>query len=178
MKILVRFLQFFFLSISMVFLHFAISYFLPYPFNTLNIFFVFITLLIMYWEKGVVVWIAFAAHFFIELYSGTTFGMILIAGTGATLFLYWIYRYFLTNRSWYTGVALASLSIVIYRIIYTVSMVADGWIRNEQYVTWRTMLFSYGWELLFTVLVTGVLYAFFESIPKRFRSQPRYRIIG
>ena len=158
MKFFKQFFLWFGSAIAVVLLHFATTALLNTPWSHINTIFIFLILFLLIKESGVVIWMSFIAHFFIELYTANPFGVILFSGTLATLLAFWLYQYFFTNQSWYTATAVSFMTIVIYRILYTGSLGAMSIFLNIELPPWRFLLVTYGWEILFTTIVTAFIY--------------------
>ncbi|MFA4831391.1 MAG: hypothetical protein WC862_05090 [Patescibacteria group bacterium] len=140
-------------------LHLGVAYFLPQPVSFINILFVVIILLLLNFESGIVVWVAFFAHFIVDLYTTSTpFGIILFSSTVSILGAFWLYQRILTNRSWYSGVALAVAALAIYRILYTGAIIFVRQFADTIAITWPELLISFFWELLFTGAAVGLIF--------------------
>lgn len=161
MHLLLRFITKVVVLCGLVILHLGSSYLLPYPWHYLNVLFSFFLLFVFFTESGTVVWFAFFAHVFIELYTTTLYGVVLFAATMSTLIMYWLYQYLFTNRSWYSVLALSISTITLYRLIYssllwvaTLFSSAGG---SASVIPWTTLLRIYGWEVLLTSSLTTVV---------------------
>lgn len=152
-------------------LHVGLTYLLPFPFSKLNVIFVFIVLLIAWWESGWVVWIAFFSHIFIELFSLTPFGLTLMAATLATLFSFWLYQTVITNRSFFAALLLCFFALLIYRGLYTVLLFAVTLITDIPTPEIGFLAATFGWEILFSILALGACYVAAYPVIKRFRPQ-------
>jgi hypothetical protein len=156
--------------VFVVLLHLATGSVLPYPWGYANAIIVFLILFLLLEESGVVVWIAFAAHFFVELYAMSPFGVILFSGTMSALAAFWLYRYFFTNQSWFTATALSFLTVVMYRLMYTVLLLIARIFLGTPLPPWRFLMIVYGWEIALTTLAAGMLYL---AIARPFRRTAR-----
>lgn len=148
--------------------HLTTSYLLPPPWGHINTMFVLLSLLLLFGESGLVVWIAFAAHFVIELYATSPFGIILFSGTFAVLVAVWLFRYFFTNRSWYTAFAVSFIGVGVYRLLYSLFLGLTRALLGEPSLPWRHLLVVYGWEMLLSAIATGILYM---AIARPFRKK-------
>lgn len=152
MKKLRKFLFLFCLTLLVVATHFFIVYALPYPFDKINIIFIYLILYLIYTESGTVVWLAFATHIFIEIFPSTTFGITLLSSSLSLLFSYWLYQLYITNRKWYGGVLLLLLTLFFYRFLYTIFLFFFNRFGSEEDIVWLP-LFQLGfWEFLLTSL--------------------------
>lgn len=145
-------------TLAIVFSHLAVSYLLPPPWGHMNAIFVILSLLLLLGESGMVVWMAFAGHFVLELYATTPFGIVLFSGTFALLAAVWLFRYFFTNRSWYTAFAVSAIGVALYRVLYSGSLLLVRAFGVETALPWRRLAVVFGWEILLTAIATGALY--------------------
>jgi hypothetical protein len=144
--------------IGIVLAHLIVSYVLPPPWGHVNAMFVLLSLMLLVGESGMVVWMAFASHFVLELYATTPFGIILFSGTCTLLAVVWLFRYLFTNRSWYTAFAVSAVGVALYRLLYSASLLIARAFGVPTALPWRHLAVVYGWEILLTSLATGVLY--------------------
>lgn len=158
-----------FLLFAAVSLHMGASYVLPYPWSKINILFTVLLLLLAFRMAGSVVWMSFLAHFFLELYAVTPFGVLLLSGTLSMLFTYWAYQYLFSNRSWYAMVAMSIFTLVLYRCLYGISLFLAHLIYPEIQVSWASIFETVAWEVLLTTAFISLLYlAFFYRKLKPF----------
>lgn len=150
------FILFFTVSFSM-----GASFVLPYPWSKVNILFAVLLLILAFRPQGAVVWMSFLAHFFLELYAITPFGILLLSGTLSMLFTYWAYQYIFSNRSWYAMVAMSVFTLFVYRCIYMTTLFIAHLIHPETVVSWGSILETQVWEILFTTSLVGILYLLF-----------------
>lgn len=155
----------------------AVASWLPTPWNAINSIMVVCLSILIREEKGWVVWVSFACHSIIELYTKTPFGILLTAGTLSLLFGYWIYSYIFTNQSWYSTLALCGMVMVMYRLMYTLGIVVVSFFAHDtQAVTGATLL-TYVSELFFTslavLLISFVITRGAPRLPK-----DRYKLFG
>lgn len=153
----------------LVIAHFFLSYTLPFPFNTLNIIFASLVLYMVFSESGSVVWMAFFTHFCIELYSVSSFGIILLSSTLSILFTYWFFQFVFTKKSWYSIPFVAFLSLALYRAISLLLLVLIGFITKDTAIPWGSIFILAAWELFFTELVVMIGYGCIPFIKNAFR---------
>ncbi|MBI2436134.1 MAG: hypothetical protein HYV41_00080 [Candidatus Magasanikbacteria bacterium] len=125
---------------------------LSFPFNTLNISFVFLILLLISTHSGKVVWLSFITHLLFDIYSASTFGIFLCAGTMTMLIEYWLYQDLFTNKSVWTLIAMTASGLVIFRILYTL-----GILFTEE-ILWADVLIFYLWEMIFSLILAIISY--------------------
>lgn len=144
--------------IGLIFLHMLLSYALPLPWSYMNIIISFLTLHMLLKESGSVVWIAFTWYMLEELYAISPFGVILFSGTISILLLFWFYKYFFTNKSWYTSVALSFMAVSLNRVLYVSSLLIVNFFTKSSYIPWEFLARSYGWEAILTTSLTAAIY--------------------
>ncbi len=157
MRYIINTLLFFLFLVVVISLHMVASYIFPFPFNKVNIIFSILIISLFYFKTGKIVWLAFILHFFIDMYSTTPFGIVLLSGTLSMLAIYWIAQIVLANPN----IALVAISgaavILIYRVFYSFFIfIAKFWLDIS--FSFRQVLSLYLWELLFTSIVTSLIY--------------------
>lgn len=157
MKFMYRSIRFLLLTALLAAIHFGAASLLPHPYSTINIFFVVFTLSILWSERGSVVWLAFATHFIIELFSTLPFGITLFSAVFATLLGYWLFEAFFTNKSWYTATALSASMIFLYRVLY-VFLILFIIFFEKQSIAWPQLFIRFAWEIIFSVAITTLIY--------------------
>lgn len=146
------------LTLLIFVLNLYFSYLLPYPWKTINLVILFLLLILGLRGSGNVVWLAFFSGILMDLYSDLYFGVFSVSLTLSTLIIYWLYYDIFTNKSIWSIAIMTLLEIIIFRIFYTILIVFNG---SKVKLT----LFSYyGWEILFTTILTFILYFLLEKI--------------
>lgn len=148
-------------------IHMAFLYLFPYPLNKINVIFMFLVLAMLWTDSGIVVWVSFLLHFFIELYALTPFGIVLFSGTIATLMLFWLYRNVFINRSFVAVVSLSAAAILLYRFLYTLTLSIFAYPIIVQQ-SFFSLIGVYAWEMLFTVIGAVILYGITYRFTRRF----------
>jgi len=157
------------LAIFLVMAHIDFLYLLPYPVNNIHLLLGTFVIIIMWSEKGGVVWLSFFSFFLLNLFTVSPFGTIFISGTITTLILYWFRRDLFTNRSFWTCIVLGFLAILIFRTLYTILFYLFNFFMSNQdtYIFGSVVFFRYIWELIFTVAFVAVLYHMFVAFQKK-----------
>jgi len=150
--------------------HLGLSYVLPYPYAKLNIIFCVLILLMLWWNSGYIVWISFFCHLFIELFTVSPFGLVLFSSTLGILSAFWLYKYIFTNRSWYAAVAVAGISLFIYRIVYLFIAALLYLFKILNYLPLKLVFATFIWEFIFTVSTVAIVYFFISRFTSRFRA--------
>jgi hypothetical protein len=171
MKFFINIFKIITLSVLIAFLHYAASFLLPPPFNYINVIFVFIIISIIGWESGISIWLAFLLHFFIELYSITHFGLVLLPSVVATFVVYILHLFVFTNRSWYSVLALSSIAIIVYRFLYTFLFVVIGYYSSSLNFSWKAIFLPYIWELILTSILSCIIVFLLSKILHQFKSE-------
>lgn len=159
--------------VLLVGLHLGLAYILPYPWSKINILFVVLILLLIWWHNGLLVWLTFFSHLFIELFTASPYGVVLSSATLSILLGYWCYQNLFTNRSWYAALALSGLTLLLYRLIY-ILLIAVLWIfKLLEFVPWQQIATIFFWEFWLTTGAVAVLY----PIIARFSRRPNIRLV-
>jgi len=172
MKLLGKILLIFFSLVVLIAFSMGTSYLLPQPFSNINIIFLILIIIMMARDSGLVVWISFFIHFFIELYSSTPFGLILFSGTISILIIFWLYKNIFTNRSWYSAMALSVLALLLYRLLYLSVLTLLQLFELTSLTLKKITFITFGWEILFTCLLTGLIYFVLSQFFKSFKASP------
>jgi len=166
MRSALRFFAGIIITLLLVVAHMGATYFFAYPFTHIHVIFVGVVLFLVWSQSGTVVWISFFAHFVIELYSHTPFGIILFSATIATLICYWIFQYIVTNKSVLATTVLAACVILVYRIIYSVLVFGVSVFSEYQAPALGVIVAVALWEMLFASLCVSVSYMILRAFPK------------
>jgi len=153
-----RILGVFFGIILLAGLHIGLSYILPYPWSKINILFTILIILLLWWNSGLVVWLTFFSHLFLELYTTTPYGVVLFSATTSILLGYWLYQNFFTNRSWYAAIALTTFTLILYRLIYIFLIAFLKLFKVVEFIPWQQISITFLWEFLFTTSAIAILY--------------------
>ncbi len=168
MKIL-KYLSIFVLIVLLFIVHLGAIYVLPHPWNTLNTTIVVISLLIIGWENGFVVWVAMFFYYIVELYSVSFFGLVLFSATTATLFTFWIYQSTFEKRTWFSGFGVSFILVIIFRGIYSILFLLFTFYDTGT-ILWKSFLFPYMWEIVLTPIVTGLIFIALNKTTTTFES--------
>lgn len=168
----IRLIQRFGIVLIIAMIHLIVPLVLPQPWSSINIIFIFLILFMLRQGTGAVVWVAFGAAFFTELYAAAPFGIILFALTISMLLSYWLFQYVFTNRSWYAAMAACLCGLTIYRILYTGLIFVTQWIAHLPSAPLLFLLQAYGWEAVLTTSLTGFLYLILYALER-----PRARLV-
>lgn len=168
MKLTLTLLFFFCAIVFATVMQLGALYLFPYPFAKINVLFLLLLILLMVWESGWVVWLSFLAHFIVELFSLTPFGVVLFSATMSTLFALWMYRHVFTNRSWFTAVVLCVSTIALYRVLYGVLLTAAAVVDPTISLSVSALLVPFIWELFLTTITMGTAYLVLSVLSKRF----------
>lgn len=163
-----KFLTVFFSLFFLIALHIGLSYILPFPFSKINIIFIFLIIFLMWKDSGLIVWISFLIHFALELYSTTPFGVILFSSTISTLLIFWLYKNFFTNRSWYSAMTLVFLLSLFYRFFYIFFLKVIDLIKGID-LSWNLIYITSFWEILLTAITTAIIYLLLSILIKEFK---------
>ena len=136
----------------------GLLFLLPYPFNKVNVLFAVLSILVLLKDSGRIVWLAFLVHFLIDLYTVTPFGVVLSSGTVAFLMMYWLYRSLFTNRTIGAVLSITAIGLTIYRLLYSLLFALTVQFGASAAISWQPLFIIYVWEMIFTLLITGIFY--------------------
>lgn len=169
MKKFLHFLFVFLLTLFVLLIHFTIAYTLPYPYDKINILFIYLTFFLLFTQSGTVVWVAFLTHIFIEVFPSTIFGVTLLSSSLAFLFSYWLYIYYIINRKWYGATTLVIFTLIVYRILYSVFLFFGQKFTSDSIsLEWRELWQLALWELLVTSIFFIIIYFFLYKFSRNF----------
>lgn len=168
-----KLLRILFVILSTLYFHFFISYFFPFPWNAVQVFLVTIVLLMIKHQSGTVVWYAFAILFCLDVFSAQVFGLQLVAGTMATMVLYWIYEYFFTNKSVVSALTVSAVGVLLYRSLYSFGLfilkITDHSAITS--VSWGTLFSHMFIEMLGTAIATTAAFLILRPFFTELQSQ-------
>ena len=159
MKLLLQTIKFI-LGVAIIgFMHVAIAFLLPPPFNTVHIIFIAIVMVLFLYEHGSIVWFGALLSIMLDFPSLYPFGISLVSGTIATTVMLLLYRNIFTNRSLYAAMMLLSIGYICYRGIFVLFDVGM-YILFGQTFDLLQHLSAYGIELIMTLLGLIAIYSF------------------
>ncbi len=169
MRKFLRFLFLILITFGVVMFHFFIVYTLPFPFDKINILFIYLVFYLLITELGSVVWLTFLTHIFIEVFPSNIFGVTLLSSSLAFVFSYWLYMYYITNRKWYGATTLIISTLLFYRIFYSVCLLIFYRISPQQSsIQWKELWQLSMYEIGLTSVVFTVIYLILSKFSKRF----------
>jgi hypothetical protein len=166
MKNFLRFLFLFFITLFVVVIHFFIVYTFSFPFDKVNILFIYLIFYLLLTERGNVVWLAFLTHIFIEVFPSNIFGVTLLSSSLAFIFSYWFHMYYITNRKWYGATTLIISTLLCYRILYSVFLFVFHRIApsSSRSIQWAEL-----WQLsVYEIALTSLLFTFLYLLLSKF----------
>lgn len=159
--------------LALFFLHLGFAYVLPHPYQLANVLLAGLVLMLMATNSGKVVWIAAALYWCLELYSVTSFGVVLVSGTMSMLATYWLYQSLITNRTLPAVATLAGTSLVGYRICYTLGLLLTTGVPAD----WSAYLITLAWEFLMTIILTTISFVILRRWLRSLRTDRATRSI-
>jgi hypothetical protein len=134
-----------------------LSYVLPWPFSHIHGLTLSLLLYLLYTESGRVVWLAFFSNFILEFFSATPFGILITAGTVSTLIVYWMYLHFFTNHSWYTAMAVTTIALLLYRILFLIMIIVSQLFSRGIEIDGWQQIYLYGVQVVVTIVATTAI---------------------
>ncbi len=169
MKKFLRFLFLFCLTLFIVVVHFFIVYTFSFPFDKINILFIYLVFYLLLTERGNVVWLAFLTHIFIEVFPSNIFGVTLLSSSLAFIFSYWFHMYYITNRKWYGATTLIISTLLCYRVLYSLFLFVFHRIApSTRSIQWTELWQLSIYEIALTTVLFTILYFIFSKFSKNF----------
>lgn len=134
MKFLGKILGFFLNALALLTTQIFIINFLPYPFNQINFIFAVLLAFITAGETKKVFWLALAISYFLDLFSGSPFGISIAATLISLFFIKWLQSNIFTNRSIYMVFLSAIIGITLYRFLFITFLTINNYFTNQ--ATW------------------------------------------
>ena len=127
------------------------------PFTYVNVIFFFLTLFLFLRKSPAVVWLSFFAHFFVELFQVSPFGILLFSGTLMFLLAYWAFQYVVTTQSVLSTALLSFLLLTLHRVLFTALLYLSLYTQGETSLPSIThILVVYGSEIIATTVAITI----------------------
>ncbi len=153
-----------FLTVGILMLHVGFITLVPYPLNTIQVALLLLTYIIILKQSGTTVWMAFVIGFIFDLMSSSMFGIFTLSYTVTVLLLYWLFRDILTQQSFWAVSALTAAGLIVFRIMYTLTLIIS------QDIIWSDLMIWYSWEFMMTVGAGIILYFVFGLHRRLYRA--------
>lgn len=154
---------FFLISLPLVLGLEALVLRLPAPFSQINIPIIFLSISLLIFKSGGIVWYAAALYTMLDMYTATPFGLVLLVGTLAMLVVLWLYRAVITNQGILAAALVTATLVSLFNIFYACA-------RLFMSIFFDLPFFGAAWfalfvtELVCTVLTVVILYAILSKI--------------
>ncbi len=171
MRYFLRFLFLLILTFVVLGLHFFFVYMLPFPYDKINVLFLYLIFYLLFTESGTVVWLCFLTHILIEIFPSTSFGVTLLSSCLSILMGYWISLYYVTSRRWYGAVLLLFFTLFLYRMLFAIFTFFLQRVQTDSSpILWSQLLSFAFWESILTCAGFLVVYFLFYKFSRRFHS--------
>lgn len=138
--------------------HIWVNNVLPYPFEHVNLVFVFLFLTLLMNKTEQALWYSLVLGLFLELFVTSSFGVTMISLYFCLLTTSWLLTYFLTNRSFYIITLTSAISIFVYRVYFLgLNSLSNFFFKKTFLYTSRTFA-DYAYEMALTALVIMISY--------------------
>ncbi|PIY95518.1 MAG: hypothetical protein COY66_06660 [Candidatus Kerfeldbacteria bacterium CG_4_10_14_0_8_um_filter_42_10] len=136
----------------------------------LNILIIFLVFLVFYLETVPMLWFAFLTGAITELFSFYPFGIVTAIVVTSAIFLSFLFKNFLTNRSLYTFLLLTAAGTIIYNLLIFISSYILYWFEDAgiSIVSGNKFWIGLLWQLIINVIVALVLFLIARIITRRF----------
>lgn len=124
---------------------------------------IFLSLSLLIWKNGVIVWYAAALYALLDMYTATPFGVVLYAGTLAMLVTFWLYRAIITNQGIMAAGLVTGVLIIITNVFYALGRLFLQVVAGAPFSgsAWAALFVS---QTLITVFAAVVLYALLSMV--------------
>lgn len=150
--------------IFIVYLQIMVDYFLPTPFNDLNISSAILILIMLFRKQGSVVWLGFVINAILEIFFLERFGIILTASTLSFLLVYWLAWEVFANRSILIAATVTIVYEVVYRLFYLIFLYTAQYSQNIPLVDGKYFFLQSAFELILTTGMAIFLYFVIDKI--------------
>ncbi len=159
------------LTISLIITaHIFVVNFLPYPFNYINITFSLLLLFLTLGSNNKIIWLGLIVSYFLELFSGSPFGIGMAATIISLLIINWFQQNILTNRSGYMVFLSLLLGITLYRILFVIFLAINNYFFYRETLSYKEIAADAGWEILLSSVFLFLLQLIGSKFLKRFNS--------
>ncbi len=131
---------------------------LPAPFNNISLPVIALSLGLLIWKSGVIVWYAAALFAMLDWYTATPYGLVLYAGTLAMLVVIWLYRAVITNQGVLAAALVAFTITSFFQLFYALGRAGLSLVTDTVVFPGAAWLSTYVAQVLITVPVTVLLY--------------------
>lgn len=182
MKSVFKFLIYLALTALVFIFHMAAAGLLFFPFNRINVIFLFLILMNNYWTNGRALWLAIPSIFFLEIFSSMPYGLNSVSFFMGLIGAHWISRRFLTNRS-VTAIFLSCFAgLFIYRFFCFLILSISRVFNEVMLAGLAPILTAYGAEIVITSCVAALLYSlsiiFIKKLSPRYFDSTRIKTIN
>ncbi|TSC84834.1 MAG: hypothetical protein G01um101413_218 [Parcubacteria group bacterium Gr01-1014_13] len=150
--------------------HIFVVNFLPFPFNSINITFSLLLLFLTVSQNKKIIWLGLITSYFLELFSGSPFGIGMAATIISLLVINWFQLNILTNRSGYIVLLSLLLGIALYRILFVAFLVVSRYFFHQESLSYKQVIVDAGWEVLLSSVLLFLLQLIGSKFIKRFNS--------
>ncbi|MBI5071860.1 rod shape-determining protein MreD [Candidatus Falkowbacteria bacterium] len=146
---------------------------LPWPANYFNLvlsILIFITVILNFRQA---LWFALFSGLILDLFSFSNFGTLAITLLLVTSILNVLFRNFFTNRSFYSLIILGLIGNLIYiflLLIFNFLFFVLGAAENLEKFSSRSNIFGFGWQIIFSISFSAILFLAFNSLGKKLKS--------
>jgi hypothetical protein len=125
--------------------------------------------------SGKIIWLGLIVSYFLELFSGSPFGIGMAATTISLLAINWFQLNILTNRSGYIVLLSLLLGIALYRILFILFLTVSRYFLHQESLSYKEVIIDAGWEVLLSSVVLFLLQLIVSKFKKRFVGSTRLK---
>jgi hypothetical protein len=174
-KLLWKILTLFFTVLLILTTHIFVVNFLPFPFNHINITLSWLLILSTVKLDKKSIWLGLIISYFLELFSGTPFGIGVATTILTLLVISWFQLNILTNRSGYMIFLSLLLGTTFYRALFIIFLTVNNYFSRLPTLPYKEIITDAGWEILLSSIILFLVYFIGVSFLKRLNMLSRVR---
>ncbi|MDX9892962.1 MAG: hypothetical protein RB292_00920 [Patescibacteria group bacterium] len=130
----------------------------PFPVNSFNLILSLVVFLVVIVNYHQALWLAFGAGLFLEIYSSSFFGVIVISLLILAMAVNFLFNNFFTNRSSYSLIILGILGTLIYNLLTTAMDFLVNLFRGEDLLWYYNIWPKLFWQPIFNAIILLVIF--------------------
>lgn len=130
----------------------------PYPVNSVNLLLslvVFLAIIVNY-ERGL--WWTLGSGLFLELYTGTLFGITTLAMLLTVIAVNFLFNNFFTNRSFYSLMILGFVATIVYNAAVALATLAAAIVGADVELITTSLWSQFFWQPLFNLIILAIIF--------------------
>ena len=142
---------------------------LPVPFRNISVPLIALSLGLLIWKSGGIVWYAAVLYAVLDWYTATPYGLVLYSGTLAMLVVVWLYRGIITNQGILAAALVTAALTSVFNIFYALGRGLLSVFTDTVNFPGAAWLTTYVSQLVITVLAAVVVYLILARLIPRLK---------